>query len=120
MTKPTRPVEDPCDRSDLKSQRSGTWPVDIGPGRHRRNVACDQEADTDLAVMVREATSAAFTKASHTTPQNAYAVLTWELEQRGILPDAAASFDAAFQISSGLSPVALRVQQPGRHRRSES
>ena len=120
MTKPTRPVEHPCQTSDRSSRGSEPQPVDTGPGKRRRNVPCDHEAaDTDLAHMVRLATAEAFTKASHTTPQNAYAVLTWELEQRGITPDAAAAFDASFQISSGLRPVALRVHQTGRHRRNE-
>lgn len=94
-------------------------PVNTSPGKHRRN-GPPETADTNLARILREATSAAVVKASHSTPQNAYAVLVWELEQRGITPDAAATSDAAFQISSGLRPVGLRVHQPGRRRRSES
>ena len=119
MTEPTRLVESPSARRDTIGPESETGAAARGHGKHRRDAPCDDEADSALAHLVRDATSAAFEQARYEKPEDAYVVLIRELEQRGILPDVAASFDAALQISGGLRPLALRVRRWGRHRRCD-
>lgn len=66
---------------------------------------------------MRQAASAAYDQTAFQDPQDAYIALTRELDQRGIVADVSAAFDAAIQISVGLRPIRLRGHRLGRRRR---
>ena len=86
--------------------------------KHRRgDVPSDHITDARVTDDVASALHAAFDATRGDSPQAAYLALHRELNSRAVAADPSALFDAAFQISRGLRPVALAAHRVGRRRR---
>jgi hypothetical protein len=72
--------------------------------RHR---GFESDWDAHYVNAVRGAVEHTFRTCSHKEPREAYLVLAWELQRRGIEPEPSAVYDGALLISRGKMPAIL-------------